>query len=87
MVTHSIAEALFLADRVLVLSPRPGRLRLDLPVSLPRPREESIRYTPAFSELARQLRRGDRLTVHSPTLDNLYRDRTALFVQSMGEGG
>ena len=56
MVTHSIAEALFLADRVLVLSPRPGTLRLDLAVSLPRPREESIRYTPAFGELARQLR-------------------------------
>jgi NitT/TauT family transport system ATP-binding protein len=56
MVTHSIAEALFLADRVLVLSPRPGRLRLDFPVSLPRPREEEMRYTPAFGELARQLR-------------------------------
>ncbi len=56
MVTHSISEALFLADRVLVLSPRPGRLRLDFPVSLPRPREEEIRYTPAFGDLARQLR-------------------------------
>src|SRR4030042_998666 len=56
MVTHSISEALFLADRVLVLSPRPGRLRLDLPVDLPRPREEDIRYTPAFSALARQIR-------------------------------
>ncbi len=56
MVTHSISEALFLADRVLVLSPRPGRLRLDLPVDLPRPREEDIRYTPIFSSLARQIR-------------------------------
>ncbi len=56
MVTHSISEALFLADRVLVLSPRPGRVRLDLSVDLPRPRHETIRYTPAFGELARRLR-------------------------------
>ena len=57
MVTHSISEALFLADRVLVLSPRPGSLRLDLAVELPRPREEGIQYTPAFGSLASQLRR------------------------------
>ena len=56
MVTHSISESLFLADRVLVLSPRPGQLRLDLTVDLPRPRVEEIRYTPAFSDLARQVR-------------------------------
>ncbi len=56
MVTHSIQEALFLADRVLVLTPRPGRLRLDLPVRLSRPRLESILYTPEFGELARTLR-------------------------------
>ena len=56
MVTHSISESLFLADRVLVLSPRPGRLKLDLAVNLPRPREEDIRYTPDFSALARQVR-------------------------------
>jgi NitT/TauT family transport system ATP-binding protein len=56
MVTHSISESLFLADRVLVLSPRPGRLRLDLTVDLPRPREEEIRYSPAFSSLARRVR-------------------------------
>jgi NitT/TauT family transport system ATP-binding protein len=56
MVTHSISEALFLADRVLVLSPRPGRLRLDLPVDLGRPRHENVLYTAAFGNLARSLR-------------------------------
>jgi NitT/TauT family transport system ATP-binding protein len=56
MVTHSISESLFLADRVLVLSPRPGHLRLDLAVDFPRPRVEDIRYTQAFSTLARQVR-------------------------------
>lgn len=56
MVTHSISESLFLADRVLVLSQRPGQLILDLPDRLPRPRQEEIRYTPEFGKLARQLR-------------------------------
>jgi NitT/TauT family transport system ATP-binding protein len=56
MVTHSIAEALLLSDRVLVLTPRPGRVELDLPVDLPRPRQEEIRYTPHFGELARKLK-------------------------------
>jgi NitT/TauT family transport system ATP-binding protein len=56
MVTHSISEALFLSDRVLVLTPRPARISLDLPVDLPRPRQEEMRYTQHFGELARQLR-------------------------------
>jgi NitT/TauT family transport system ATP-binding protein len=56
MVTHSISEALFLADRVLVLSLRPGRVCLDLPVNLPRPRLEEIRYTAEFGALAQQVR-------------------------------
>lgn len=56
MVTHSISEALFLADRVLVLSPRPGRLRLNVAVDLPRPREEDVRYSPEFGRLASQVR-------------------------------
>jgi NitT/TauT family transport system ATP-binding protein len=56
MVTHSISESLFLADRVLVLSQRPGKLFLDLNVELPRPRQESVRYTPEFGSLARQVR-------------------------------
>jgi NitT/TauT family transport system ATP-binding protein len=56
MVTHSISEALFLADRVLVLTQRPGSIKLDLRVDLPRPRPEEIRYTAHFGRLARKLK-------------------------------
>ena len=56
MVTHSINESLFLADRVLVLTQRPGKVKLDLNVDLPRPRNDDIRYTPHFGKLARKLR-------------------------------
>ncbi len=56
MVTHSMTEALTLADRVLVLSPRPARLRLALDVPFPRPRKEDIRYTPAFGALVQRIR-------------------------------
>ncbi|MBU0512857.1 MAG: ABC transporter ATP-binding protein [Chloroflexi bacterium] len=56
MVTHSISEALFLADRVLVLTQRPGSIKLDLKVDLPRPRNDEMRYTAHFGELARRLK-------------------------------
>jgi len=56
MVTHSISEALFLADRVLVLTQRPGSIKLDLKVDLPRPCPEEIRYTAHFGKLARKLK-------------------------------
>jgi NitT/TauT family transport system ATP-binding protein len=56
MVTHSIGEALFRADRVLVLTQRPGRIKLDLKVDLPRPRVEEMRYTAHFGKLARRLK-------------------------------
>jgi len=56
MVTHSISEALFLADRVLVLSQRPGQIRLDLDVDLARPRNENMRYTVTFGKMVRQVR-------------------------------
>ena len=57
MVTHSISEALLLSDRVLVFSPRPGHVTLELPVSLPRPRDEAMRYSAEFGEMARSLRK------------------------------
>jgi NitT/TauT family transport system ATP-binding protein len=57
MVTHSISEALLLSDRVLVFSSRPGKVALDLPVPFSRPRDEAMRFTPEFGELARVLRR------------------------------
>jgi NitT/TauT family transport system ATP-binding protein len=56
MVTHSISESLFLADRVLVLTQRPGRFKVDLGVDLPRPRADEIRYTEHFGDLARRLK-------------------------------
>lgn len=56
MVTHSISESLFLSDRVLVLSARPGRIKLDLKVELPRPRQDEMRYTEYFGRLSRQLK-------------------------------
>lgn len=56
MVTHSINESLFLADRVLVLTQRPGKIKMDVTVDLPRPRKDDIRYTPHFGKLARKLR-------------------------------
>ena len=56
MVTHSISEALLLADRVLVLSRLPAEIVLDLNIHLPRPRGEEIRYTPQFQKLSRELR-------------------------------
>ncbi len=56
MVTHSINESLFLADRVLVLTQRPGKIKMDVAVDLPRPRKDDIRYTSRFGKFARKLR-------------------------------
>ena len=56
MVTHSISEAVFLADRVLAFTPRPGQLRADLPVLLPRPRALAQTYSTQFGDLAMRVR-------------------------------
>jgi NitT/TauT family transport system ATP-binding protein len=55
-VTHSIAEAVFLSDRVVVLTPRPARIREIITVALPRPRRLSIQQTPEFVGYAEQIR-------------------------------
>jgi len=49
-ITHQIDEAIYLSDRVLVFSRRPGRLQEDIAIDLPRPRDPSVKRTPKFSE-------------------------------------
>ncbi len=55
-ITHSIPEAVFLADRVLVMSRRPGRILDDVQVKIPRPRPLDVMSTPDFGEYVRGIR-------------------------------
>ncbi|MGQ9928219.1 MAG: ABC transporter ATP-binding protein [Chloroflexaceae bacterium] len=61
-VTHSIPEAVFLADRVVVMSPRPGHVQRVVPVNLPRPRVFETRESPAFFGLVTEVREALRAT-------------------------
>jgi NitT/TauT family transport system ATP-binding protein len=61
-VTHNVFEAVFLSSRVVVLSPRPGRIVADFAADLPYPREPAMRTSPEFNTIAgrvlSQLREG-----------------------------
>jgi len=56
LVTHDLREAVFLADRVFVMSARPGRVLVERPIDLPRPRDLDVTFTSAFSDIVHELR-------------------------------
>ena len=56
-VTHSVAEAVFLSTRILVLAPHPGRLAHDIPIDLPTPRTPEVRQSDAFERTVAQVSR------------------------------
>jgi NitT/TauT family transport system ATP-binding protein len=54
-ITHDIAEAVYLADRVIVFTARPGRVKLELKIELPRPRDLRLKREPRFVDLERTI--------------------------------
>ena len=54
-ITHSIAEAVFMSTRVIVMSGRPGRILADIDIPFEYPRRPELRYEPAFAELSGQV--------------------------------
>ncbi len=56
MVTHSIPEAVLLADRIVVLGPRPATVEATFPVELPRPRTLDMLHSPESGALTREIR-------------------------------
>jgi NitT/TauT family transport system ATP-binding protein len=55
-ITHDIEESIFLSDRVYVMTARPGRIKAEIKVSLPRPRTAEMTSSPEFAELVRELK-------------------------------
>jgi len=55
-VTHNIGEAVFLSDRIVVMTPRPGRIVKVVDVNLPRPRTRDVMHTPAYADRVFEVR-------------------------------
>jgi NitT/TauT family transport system ATP-binding protein len=68
-VTHSVAEAVALSDRVLVMSRQPGRILAEIDVRLPRPRQPEAERTPAFLDYIDKIR--DLLRTELPSVAEL----------------
>ena len=56
-VTHSVFESVFLSNRIVVMTPRPGRVAADVPIDLPYPREDALRTAPDYAERCRAVSR------------------------------
>ena len=69
-ITHDVDEAIFLSDRVLVMSARPGRIRAGYEIGLPRPRDFQLLTSDAFTELKREILE----LLYSETLKQLERE-------------
>lgn len=54
-ITHDLAEAVYLSDRVVVLTARPGRIKRTIDIALSRPRENEIKFTKEFSDIEREI--------------------------------
>jgi ABC-type nitrate/sulfonate/bicarbonate transport system ATPase subunit len=79
-VTHDVEEAVYLSDRVYVMSGRPGKVSLCVDVNLPRPRRSEITMSPEFLDLKQKLLKPLEEAVHgatmiddSPTVDRAHR--------------
>jgi NitT/TauT family transport system ATP-binding protein len=69
-VTHNVTEAIFLADRVVVLTPRPGKLAHIFPINLPRPRSIEQTFSPEFLKIVLEIKQTIITGAYAPRADD-----------------